>query len=189
MSNVFLKEDSIEDIDKIDEYNEEYKKIYPEFKPFVTKENYKEVLKNNELIKKGINNDGVKEIFYWAIEDEKIVGHASIRLNPEVNPLVLKYSGHIMYGVVPSKRGMGYGSKICHLLIEKMNELGYSDIIITCSDDNASSIKVIENNYGELVDIVDADGYYATSRTRRYNVNVKKSLELYKEKLSSNKVL
>jgi len=176
MNNVYLKEDSYDDIDMLDEYNREYLEKYPDFKPFVTKDNYLEVLKKNELLKQGIGNDGIKEIFYWAIENNKIIGHASIRLNPEDNPLVLKYSGHIMYGVVPSKRGMGYGSIICHLLIKEMDKLGYSDIIVTCSDNNYSSIGVIENNSGKLIETVEPDNHYADSKTRRYKINVKEAL-------------
>lgn len=176
MNNVYLKEDSYDDVDMLDEYNREYLEKYPDFKPFVTKDNYLEVLKNNELLKQGIGNDGIKEIFYWAIENNKIIGHASIRLNPEDNPLVLKYSGHIMYGVVPSKRGMGYGSIICHLLIKEMDKLGYSDIIVTCSDNNYSSIGVIENNSGKLIETVEPDNHYADSKTRRYKINVKEAL-------------
>lgn len=177
LDNIYLKEDSIEDIDKLDDYNNEYLSFYPDFKPFVTKDNYKEVLNNNELLKQGLNNDGIKEIFYWVIENNKIIGHASIRLNPEENPDVLKYSGHIMYGVVPSKRGKGYGSKICHLLIKKMNNLGYKDIIITCNDDNIGSIKVIENNFGELLEVIEPDMKYTNHKTRRYKINTKYSID------------
>ena len=36
---MYLKEDDITDINMIDEYNDDYKRMYPDFKPFVTKEN------------------------------------------------------------------------------------------------------------------------------------------------------
>ena len=101
---MYLKEDDITDINRIDEYNDDYKRMYPDFKPFVTKENFASFLKSVEDKKNGIGNNGVKEIFYFAIEDDKIVGHASIRLNPEVDVDTYKFSGHIMSGVVPSKR-------------------------------------------------------------------------------------
>lgn len=75
--------------------------------------------------------------------DNKIIGHASIRLNPEVDENILKYAGHIMYGVIPSKRDKGYAKEICRLLIEKMKLLGYEEVIITCIKHNSASIKVI----------------------------------------------
>ena len=172
--NIILKEDDITDIDKLDDYNNDYLKIYPDFKPFVTPINYQEVLKSNELKKQGINNNGIKEIYYWVILDNKIIGHASIRLNPEVDKNILKYAGHIMYGVIPSKRGLGYGKEICRLLIDKMKELGYKEIIITCSKHNISSIKVIEANNGVFIETVKPDMINTTFDTNRYKVIIKK---------------
>lgn len=104
MKKIYLKEDNLDDIDKLDEYNKDYSNFYSDFIPFVTPENYHKILENNKLVREGIGNNGICEIYYWAIEDDKIVGHASIRLNPEKDEGVLKYCGHIMYGVIPSKR-------------------------------------------------------------------------------------
>lgn len=172
--NIILKEDDITDIDKLDDYNNDYLKMYPQFLPFVTPDNYREVLKNNELKKQGINNNGIKEIFYFAILDNKIIGHASIRLNPEVDNNILKYAGHIMYGVIPSKRGLGYAKEICRLLIEKMKLLGYEEIIITCSKHNNASIRVIEANNGIFIETVKPDMINTTFDTNRYKVIIKK---------------
>ena len=68
------------------------------------------------------------QLYYFAIEDDKIVGHGSIRLNPEVSSDINIY-GNIMYGVVPSKRKKGYGTIICKLLIEKAREYGLEKIM------------------------------------------------------------
>ena len=153
MLQIYLKEDDYSDIDRIEEYNNEYKNIYPNFKPFATKENFDIFLKKVEESKLGINNNGLKEIFYFAIEDDKIVGHGSIRINPEVDKDVNIY-GHIMYGVVPNKRRKGYGTLICKLLIKKATELGIKNIIISCNDDNLASSLIIKNNGGELLEKV-----------------------------------
>ncbi len=37
---MYLKEDNITDINRITEYNNDYQKVYPDFKSFVTKENF-----------------------------------------------------------------------------------------------------------------------------------------------------
>jgi len=169
--SIYLKENDITDIDKLDEYNKEYS-IFKGFKPFATKDNYLEVIENNKKLKQGIGNDGVKEIYYWAIEDNKIVGHASIRLNPEIKESYLKYCGHIMYGVVPSKRKKGYGTIICHLLIEKMKDLGYKEIIITCNEDNIGSNNVIKNNGGKLIETIEPDMIMTNNKTNRYLINI-----------------
>ena len=84
------------DIEKIEKYNQEFLKIYgAEWKPFVTKENFSDYLKRMEDVKEGIDNDGVKELFYWLIDENIIVGSGSIRLNPEINEIWEKYAGHI----------------------------------------------------------------------------------------------
>lgn len=182
MKNIILKEDDISDIDKLDDYNNDYINYYDDFTPFATPDNYVEILKNNELIKQGINNNGIKEIYYWAMEDNKIIGHASVRLNPELDKNVLKYAGHVMYGVIPSKRKKGYGSLICHLLIQKMHDMGYKKIFITCNEDNIGSNIVIKNNSGKLLEVIDPDGVYATHKTCRYLVDTEESLNNFKQK-------
>ena len=154
---MYLKEDDITDINRISEYNDDYKKMYPDFKPFVTKENFSTFLKEVRDKKNGICNNGVREIFYFAIGDDKIVGHASIRLNPEIDSDTYKFSGHIMYGVIPSKRRLGCGSKVCKLLIEEMVARGYEEIIITCNNDNIGSKKIIVNNGGQFIESVKYD--------------------------------
>jgi predicted acetyltransferase len=153
MKNIYIKEDDYSDIDRIDEYNNEYLNVYPNFKPFAIRNNFIEFLKTVEDNKKGINDTGIKEIYYFAIENDKIVGHGSIRLNPEINNDYSIY-GHIMYGVVPSKRNKGYGTIICKLLIEKAKEYGINNIIITSNNDNIASAKVIINNNGELFESI-----------------------------------
>lgn len=186
MTSIYLKEDDMSDIDLLDEYNEEYMNIYPEFKPFATKENYADIIKCADESKQGINNNGIKEIFYWAIEDRKIVGHGSIRLNPEIDEESYKYCGHIMYGVVPSKRKQGYGTKICHLLLEKLNEYGIEIARIGCFIDNIGSSFVIENNYGKLIEIVEPNENY-TKPSKMYEINVKESLKLFNKSYNESK--
>ena len=179
------------DIEKIEEYNQEYINTYKnDWKPFVTKENFEDYLKRMEDLKKGIDNDGIKEIFYWFFLDNKIIGSGSIRLNPEINKEWEIYSGHIFYQIVPKYRKKGYGKILCHLLIEKMQELGYKEAIITCYDTNIGSIRIIESNSGKLIEIVNGDNLSSNDivKTRRYKIKIDKSLQDYEEK-SNRKVI
>ena len=105
--------------------------------------------------------------------------YRTVRLNPEINDSIMNYCGHIMYGVIPSKRKKGYGSIIYHLLVQKMNELGYKEIIVTCSEDIIASSKVIEKNSGVLIDILDPDIISTCKKTKRYKIDVKESLSEY----------
>ena len=73
-----------------------------------------------------------------------------------------------MYGVVPSKRKLGYGTEICRLLIEKAQKLGIEKIIITCNEDNLASKKIIMNNNGEFFEsVIDIEG----NQICRYRIN------------------
>lgn len=173
------------DTEKIEKYNQEFAKIYPnKWKPFVTKENFEDYLKRMEDVKKGIDNNGVKEIFYWLIDENKIVGSGSIRLNPEINKEWEIYAGHIFYQIVPTYRKQGYGKLICHLLLKEMKKLGFKEAIIPCYDTNIGSINIIESNSGELIEIVKGDGSPNSDhlRTRRYKIDIDKSLLEYEKR-------
>jgi predicted acetyltransferase len=173
------------DVKKIEEYNEVFIKLYPEdWKPFVTKDNFEEYLKRMEEVKNGINNDGAKEIYYWLIDNDKIVGSGSIRLNPEINKDLELYAGHIFYQIVPNYRKLGYGKLICHLLLEEMQKLGFKEALVSCYDTNVGSINIIESNGGRLIETLNGDGSPNSDnvKTRRYKIDIDKSLIEYNAK-------
>lgn len=185
MENLYLIEDSeMQDIEKIKEYNEDFMRANPEWTPFVTEDNFEEFLKEIEDKKQGIGNDGIKEIFYWFIEGDKIIGSGSIRLNPEIDEYTEKVCGHLFYQIIPSKRGKGYGTILCHLLLEKMKELGFKEALISCFDSNIGSIKIIENNGGEFIEyyIDENEQNPEYRKNRRYRFNIEKSLEQFDRK-------
>ena len=65
MENLYLIEDSeMQNIEKINEYNEDFIKANPKWTPFVTEDKFELFLKEIEDKKHGIENDGIKEIFY-----------------------------------------------------------------------------------------------------------------------------
>lgn len=79
-------------------------------------------------------------------------------------------AGQLGYGVPPSKRQCGYGTKMCALLIEKAGEMGFKSIIITCRDDNAASARIIERNGGKLIETVHLRD--ENTDMRRYKVDI-----------------
>ena len=183
MNNLYLIEDSeMKDIEKIKEYNEDFMRANPNWMPFVTEDNFEEFLKEIEDKKKGIGNDGIKEIFYWFIEGDKIIGSGSIRLNPEIDEYTEKVCGHLFYQIIPSKRGKGYGTMLCHLLLEKMKELGFKEALISCFDTNIGSIKIIENNGGQFIEyyIDENEQNPEYRKNRRYKFDIEKSLDNFK---------
>ena len=170
------------DITKIEEYNQEFIKTYPNsWEPFVTKNNFDEYLRRMNDYSEGKGNDGLKEMFYWLFDKDKIVGSGSIRLNPEIDKITETYAGHIFYQIVPTYRKQGYGTIICHLLLQEMQKLGLKEAIISCYDTNVGSINIIENNGGELIETVLGDGSPNSDylKTRRYKIDIDKSLIEY----------
>ena len=170
------------DIEKIEEYNQEFLKVYSNsWTPFVTRDNFDKYLLEMRKVRNGEGENKVKEVFFWYMDEGKIIGSGSIRLNPEVNENCRIYAGNIFYQIIPSKRKQGYGTILCHLLLEKMNEMGYEEAIIACYDTNIGSIKIIEANGGELLEIVNGDGSIngKDKKTKRYKIDIKKSLLNY----------
>lgn len=80
--------------------------------------------------------------------DKKIVG--SIQLRHELNEDLRKRGGHIGYGVCPSERKKGYGTKQLSLVLEKAKELHIPRVMISCDKTNIASAKVAINNGGKL---------------------------------------
>jgi predicted acetyltransferase len=89
--------------------------------------------------------------FLFAFEGARIVGRASIR-HALVPPLG-EIAGHVGYAVLPDARGRGCATEILRQAIAFAHaELGLDRLLVTCDDDNAASIRVIEKNGGVYAD-------------------------------------
>ncbi|MDO9576609.1 MAG: GNAT family N-acetyltransferase, partial [Candidatus Cloacimonadales bacterium] len=86
----------------------------------------------------------------------KIYGAANIRHRLTENLKI--EGGHIGYGIRPSQRGKGYGTKLLRLALQKIKELGIAKALITCDKENTHSAKVITNNGGRLDSEIAKDG-------------------------------
>ena len=90
----------------------------------------------------------VPQTTFWITDKDGYAGRISIR--HELNEKLLKEGGNIGYGIIPSKRGLGYGTKALKLTLEKAKELGLKKVFLTCNSTNIGSKKVIEANGGLL---------------------------------------
>lgn len=81
------------------------------------------------------------------------------------------FGGHIGYEIRSSKWGQGYGTVQLKLLLAEAAKLGIKCALLTCSTDNASSIRVIKKNGGVLIDCINniIDGHERP--TYRYKIN------------------
>lgn len=107
---------------------------------------------------------------YFAVDDDKFIGIINIRV--KLTERLLKFGGHIGYGVNPKYWKMGYGTKMLALALEKYGDLIEEDkILITCDEDNIGSYKIIEANGGVLENIVEAEEDGDIFPLRRYWIN------------------
>ena len=104
---------------------------------------------------------------YFAVDDDKFIGVIHIRIRLTDN--LLKYGGHIGYGVNPKYWKMGYGKEILKLaLLEYKSLIEEDKILITCDDDNIGSYKIIEANSGVLENKIENEDAGEKFLTRRY---------------------
>lgn len=110
---------------------------------------------------------------YFAVDDDKFIGviHIRIRLTEDL----LKFGGHIGYGVNPKYRKMGYGTEMLRLAINEYKDLIEEDrLLMTCDDDNIGSYKIIEANGGILEDKVENIEGGEKFISRRYWIDLNK---------------
>ena len=104
---------------------------------------------------------------YFAVDDDKFIGVINIRIRLTDN--LLKYGGHIGYGVNPKYWKMGYGKEMLKLALQDFKDLIEGDkILITCDDDNIGSYKIIESNGGVLENKIENEYAGEKFLTRRY---------------------
>lgn len=190
MDNLYIRKINENDLDKMiklaeDKYNhgEMSKEKYLKWENAHNTDffdEYLEEIKKRELGQGEEDIKGVKFYNYYLIENDEIIGIGRIRTNIECNEYFNKYSGHIGYTIIPSKRKHGYGTILLHLLIQKCKELNLKEVMIVCHVDNYGSQKVIESNLGSYIDTVldPTDNKYY----KRYILDVEKSLDNYKIK-------
>jgi predicted acetyltransferase len=84
----------------------------------------------------------------WAVAEGHFVGRISI--HHELNDALRVVGGHIGYDTVPSFRGRGVATEMLRQALPLARALGLTEVLLTCDDTNAASIRVIERNGGSL---------------------------------------
>ena len=117
----------------------------------------------DESIGKGISKNWVPASTYFLVnEKKKIFGAVNIRHRLTENLKI--EGGHIGYGIRPSFRNHGYGTKILELALLKASEMGIDNVLITCDKENIHSAKVIYKNGGKF----DSEIEYNNRIIQRY---------------------
>ena len=108
--------------------------------------------------------------------DNKIVGTINIRWN--LNKEMLRFGGHIGYGIRPTERRKGYNKINLYLGLVEAKKIGLDKVMLDCDVNNLGSNKTIKALGGKLerTEINPADGIL----TNVYWIDVNKSVEEYK---------
>lgn len=85
---------------------------------------------------------------FWLEDAGQILG--CVRVRSRLTADLEREGGHVGYDVRPSMRCRGYGTALLRLALIEARALGIARVRVTCDDDNAGSIKVIERNGGVL---------------------------------------
>ena len=105
------------------------------------------------------------------VDDEEILGVCEIR--HFLNSGLLKYGGHMGYGVAPKHRGNGYAAKMIEMAMPFMKQVGIDRCLITCVQENVASAKSIVNAGGVLENEVEIIRNGQPKIGQRYWVDVK----------------
>lgn len=118
-------------------------------------ENYEQWVEKINADLKRDSGGFVPATTYFAFDGNKMVG--TIQIRHRLNDYLLKYGGHIGYGVAPSERRKGYGTEMLRLALTKCKSLGIEKALVTCNKDNVASARTILKNGGVLENEVAID--------------------------------
>ena len=108
-------------------------------------------LRNLETYKRSVtcpSQFAPSDTYFLVNNYNKIFGAITIRhyLNEEL----LKFGGHIGYGIRPSERRKGYANVMLKMALKNCVNLGIKQVLITCNKGNIASEKTIISNGGVL---------------------------------------
>jgi predicted acetyltransferase len=95
------------------------------------------------------------ETLFLCQDNGYILGAVNIRY--ALNDYLLKFGGHIGYGVRPTERNKGYAFIMLKLALDKMASLGYKEALLTCSRSNSESKQTIRKAHGVLENSYELD--------------------------------
>ena len=109
---------------------------------------------------------GVPVTELWFVEGTDYLGTVIIR--HRLTPALEREGGHIGYHVVPGQRRRGHATQMLAQVKPVCQQLGLTEILVTCAEDNLGSRRVIEANGGTLDRIVDGQAHYRIPTSQQH---------------------
>ena len=95
-----------------------------------------------------VNNLVTGHLYVWVDPEGEIVG--ALHLRHRLNDHLRRVSGHIGYGVRPSRRRQGHAVAMLRAALPRAWELGMTRVLVTCDQTNTGSARTIQKNGGVL---------------------------------------
>lgn len=110
---------------------------------------------------------------HFIMDDEQIIGEVYLRFR--LDSVLRKDGGNIGYQIRPNMRSKGYATAGLRLALKRLREVGVTEALLTCSDDNGASIRVIEKSGGVRIDDAHLDD---GTKNRRYLIQTASGLRV-----------
>ena len=174
------KDEIIEYLDEFDKYNSDLNgvgsldKIYD---GYTFEQALSRCLKmKDEQYARSVNRCPSKTFLLIRDNDNKIVGTINVRWN--LTKEILRFGGHIGYGIRPTERRKGYNKINLYLGLIEAKKLGLDKVMLDCAITNIGSDKTIKA-LGGILERLEVDPY-DNELTNVYWINVNDSIDKYK---------
>ncbi|WP_203664457.1 GNAT family N-acetyltransferase [Lacticaseibacillus sp. 53-4] len=110
----------------------------------------------------------VPDTYFFLWDDDQLIGLFKVR--HRLNDRLRHGAGHIGYGILPQFRGQGYGTRGLALAIKACARLmpaAETEIYLSCARTNLTSLQVMLNNGGRVVDRDEKENYVRIPKPHR----------------------
>ena len=120
--------------------------------------------------------------------DNKIVGTINVRWN--LNEAMLRFGGHIGYGIRPTERRKGYNKINLYLGMLEAKKVGLEKVMLDCDVNNLGSDKTLKALGGKLerTEVDPSDGILTNVYWFNVDETIEKNKNVYEPYIANNNI-